>query len=181
MVLASRLVTNRTAKWVQLRWHKSGISGGAMEKTRTLDQRLAANKRQTEALRQKLKAQAKATELELLFLRQAVTARAVQQGLEEFPQGPWTGLRHNHLCPYCNETWRCDCDDTTYEIMRHGCVEQAEHTQCVAIALSAPNRWQAPYLSRYRKRRGPSSDDKLHAKIVANEAEIARMRAELET
>lgn len=128
-----------------------------------------------------VKTQIKSNALEITMLKQAIVAQRIRAGLDEAPQGEWRGLMHNHLCEHCDESWRCDCDDGEYLVTQHGCDAQAAASQRLAIALSMPSKWDAPYLSRYAKpakaRRSPSGKGAVNAQIVANAAEIAKLKA----
>ena len=126
--------------------------------------------------RQKLRANAQ----EITFLKQAITAQSIREQLELEPSGEWHGLQHNHLCEHCDETWRCECDDGEYLVTQHGCDAQHEATRRLAIALRMPSKYDAPYLSRFPKRkeraaRGTSPA----AQFAANEMEIAHLKATL--
>jgi len=143
-----------------------------------------ANAQEIKRLKAALRHKAREREMEILFLRQALKAREIQASLGDAPKGLWKGLDHNHLCEHCNETWRCDCDEGDYVVTQHGCDAQLAATRRLAIALSMPSPWDAPYLSRQakpRKPRGAPQRDALQAQIVANEAEIRKLRSELRT
>ena len=125
-------------------------------------------------------------DLEILFLRQALKARDIQAALafaelEGKPREPWKGLEHNHLCTYCDETWRDGCLESDYLVTTHGCDAQHEATRRLAIALSMPSRWEAPYLSRRPKPKRTTRDQGRAATIAANESEIMKLRAQLHT
>jgi hypothetical protein len=141
---------------------------------------IAANAQEIKRLKAALKHTAREREMELVFLRQAIKGRELREALGDKPQAPWKGLDHNHICEYCNETWRCDCDThLDYVVKDHGCVEQGEAMRRMIGVLNSPDKWQAPYLSRYAKPRKPSKDDTIAAQIAANENEIRRLRKEL--
>ena len=128
------------------------------------------------------KTKLKSNALEIVMLKQAIVAQRIREQLEAEPQGAWHGLNHNHLCPYCDTTWRCDCDDPGYEVKDHGCDEQAAASQRLAVALSMPDRWEAPYLSRRAKPKRAASGERqsrAETQIMANNAEIAKLRAVL--
>ena len=130
-----------------------------------------------------VKTKLKSNALEIVMLKQAIVAQRVRAGLDEAPQGAWHGLQHNHLCPYCDTTWRCDCDGYSrpdYIVTTHGCGEQLEATKRLAIALSMPSKWEAPYLSRRRKPKRAASGERqsrAETQILANNAEIMKLKA----
>lgn len=148
----------------------------------TNEERRVIVKAEIKALKLELKAKAKERVTEIMFLKQVIQAREIQSELafDELigkPKEPWVGLQHNHLCEHCNETWRCSCLYGDYLVKNHGCIEQHEAAKRLAIALSMPSRWEAPYLSRRprRKTKGPNAA----AQIAANDAEIAHLREQL--
>lgn len=123
----------------------------------------------------------KANALEITMLKQAIAARAIREQLEDEPQGEWCGLRHNHLCEHCNETWRCDCEEPDYVVIRHGCDAQHKASRRLAIALRMPSRYDAPYVSRLPKpKRRPKGENLDYAsQITANDLEISRLKSAL--
>jgi hypothetical protein len=142
--------------------------------------RIYANAQEIKRLKAALKRQAREREMELLFLREVIKARELQAQLGDAPKGPWKGLDHNHICNYCNETWRCDCiESNDYMVSDHGCKEQQRAAKSLAIALAMPDKWAMPYLSRYAKPKRKTKADGVAAQIAANDVEIARLRKEL--
>jgi hypothetical protein len=121
----------------------------------------------------------KANALEILLLKQAIAARAIREQLDIEPQGAWHGLEHNHLCEHCDESWRCACDDPSYLVSQHGCDEQLDRSRRLAIALSMPSRYDAPYLSRRKQPQRQIRGDAKAQLLLANNMEIARLKVAL--